>query len=207
MSESQRADSRQTLLELLVRVEHEKVHPGHDCVSLQETCGSIVRQAGEVMALAGQVDLFEESYLIVAPEIDLPEFGVCAALAGPSEAREFINKCIGRMGENQSDCPNYDARKRRLRNHVSKHLPPCHQIAYDQYQEAAQAHGGFLNDERAYELANLRHRDMPKFDSWVRYVRAARKHYNNKKNYPRHGRMYGRSVVKASEVWDTPADD
>jgi hypothetical protein len=190
----------------LLKVLNALPSPNDDITVDQETCGGIVREAGDLVAEV-DFELFEESYM-VAPDIELPELGVGGPLSNPQEARAYVAKCIKSLSIHETaPGPNYESRKPRILNHLKEHLSPSHRMAYDQYQEAARTFGGYMTDQAAYDWLQRRYRDTPEFETWVRYLRHGRRFYNNKKNNPRHGRSFGPSVVRASDIEDRWQDD
>jgi hypothetical protein len=93
-------------------------------------------------------------------------------------------------------------------------LPLSRLKAYQQYQEAiarSRETDGVLSkeseDRAVYDwLTEHGEERLPKFETWARYVRAARESSDTSKHSPRAGRTTGRSVVKRSEI-DDAADN
>jgi hypothetical protein len=77
-------------------------------------------------------------------------------------------------------------------------LPDRMQRAYGQYLTALPNLRDRPTDRECYNWAKSHNEDspLPSFDTWQRYVRAARRHYGEQKNAPRAGRR-GRSIEEA----------
>jgi hypothetical protein len=80
--------------------------------------------------------------------------------------------------------------------------PRAAELAYRSYKIAEHNVGTGITDQMAY--AWLRENghpdyDLPSFDTWARYLRIARPHYDDQKNQSRRGRS-GRSTVRQSEI-------
>jgi len=100
------------------------------------------------------------------------------------------------------------------RAEVLKHLPPAERKAYLAYQFAETKAGKTLEDREAYELirengiptesgdlGELMDYDLPDcFETWSRYLRAARNPLGEQKYSSRGGRSTGKSVVRSDEL-------
>lgn len=79
---------------------------------------------------------------------------------------------------------------------------PCELKAYGQYLKAKESDPQIVTDQDAYEWIENRPEDgekLPPFDTWVRYVRKARKAAGTQKNKPR-GNRSGRSVMRSEDT-------
>lgn len=86
-------------------------------------------------------------------------------------------------------------------------LTPAIENAWLSWKLAEDYNPGELTDQKAYDWLREQEFDaplvgykLPAFDTWSKYVRAARKHYGEQKNQPRAGRATGPSVVWQSEI-------
>lgn len=81
---------------------------------------------------------------------------------------------------------------------------PSHQRAYLEFQRAMDQNPSMKTDRDVYDWL-VRHSDsseeLPKFNTWHRYLRAARDHYNDHKRTPRKSKTpSGKSVVRQDEI-------
>jgi hypothetical protein len=83
-----------------------------------------------------------------------------------------------------------------------KTLKPCEEKAYWSYEHACEGLGGNAADKEAYEWLCERgpaEYGLPKFTTWARHVREARRHHGTQRNRFRAGRT-GRSVARENEM-------
>ena len=76
---------------------------------------------------------------------------------------------------------------------------------WGQYQRAIQRgkFDGSATDRQVYDYCLIHERagaDLPRFDTWQRYLRKARRHYDAQKNRPRVEREHGSSVIREEQI-------
>jgi len=83
-----------------------------------------------------------------------------------------------------------------------KRLKPCEKEAYEAYEHACGELRYDARNKEAYEWLQeygLAEYDLPQFESWIRYLSAARRYHGTQRKKPRAGRI-GRSVVRQDQV-------
>ncbi len=84
-------------------------------------------------------------------------------------------------------------------------LKRCCRIAHAQYEIAIKKKSSLNTDRQVYDWINNNKDDdelylLPRFDTWVRYLREARNHLGESKYSPRSGRDTSGSIVRPEEI-------
>jgi hypothetical protein len=84
-------------------------------------------------------------------------------------------------------------------------LAPSRQKAYEQYRWALRMNTALqeARDQEVYDWLKERpdeDEELPRFDTWQRYLGEARAAYGTRKHNPRAGRESGRSVIRPDEI-------
>ncbi len=172
-----------------------------------EDAADMVREAGEIALTLGRPDLYK------ATRVGSP------MLAVPT-AKELLGRCLAACDEMPvgvvaaapppADLPTPAAlmqpemvsSQTALAAHTKPAKLPLSCVrAFQQYMRAVGTWGE-MTDRAAYDWLDKEDEetdDLPDFDTWARYLRAARKHCGRQKNTPRGGRA-GRSIARADQV-------
>jgi len=164
--------------------------PGPD-LNVFENAADIVREAGEIALRFGLPDLFRECY-------------VRTPMLAIRTAKEMLGRCLEACDKLPSSMAVSEPTK------GPKGLGAIYERALRQYDRAEEVLGEKLTDERAYRWlgSHAEPGDPPLLarDTWLRYLREARRFYGIQKNSPRAGRTGG-SIVSIHDIEPRWGDD
>ncbi len=163
--------------------------------NVNEDAADVVREAGEIALLLGWNDLYcdcdvPSSHLAVRTAKEL--LGRCLEMCSTIVAREPGG--LPSAGAKPKAVPATGARP--------KQLGLIYARAHSQFVNAERQIGS-CTDRAAYRwLKEHEEERLPPYETWVRYVREARRTLGTRKNNPRAGRG-GRSIITIDEWNDT----
>lgn len=83
-------------------------------------------------------------------------------------------------------------------------LRPCDKRAFGQYEYAIMEESSIKTDKEAYNWLKdcnlIETEELPKYSSWVRYVRRARRRLRKSKNSPRSSHPETRSIIRQNQI-------
>jgi len=178
--------------------------PGPD-LSVFEDAADIVREAGEIALRLGLPDLYSGTR-VRSPMLAIPVakelLGRCLAacnelIAKTAPTVSTAVAVMGGAGSHEEGMASLEMAADATDGR--QNLPLSCQRAYQQFK-GAEERLGEVTDKEVYDwLKDDNDTQLPPFDTWTRYLRAARRHYGTQKNTPRAGRT-GLSVVKWGEI-------
>lgn len=164
--------------------------PGPD-LNVLEDAADIVREAGEIALRFGLPDLYRDCY-------------VRASMLAIRTAKEMLGRCLAACDKLPSSMAVTEPQKE------PKGLSYIYERALRQYESVVEVLGPKITDDEAYRWlgSHMEPGDppMPARDTWLRYLREARKFYGIQKNSPRAGRT-GRSIVSEHDIETRWGDD
>lgn len=153
-------------------------------LNIFEDAGDIVREAGEIALRFGLPELYRECY-------------VPATALAIRTAKEMLGRCLAACNKLPATTIVREPPK------GPKGLSYVYERALRQYERVVEVLGPKITDEQGYQWlgSHMEPGDpqMPVLDTWLRYLRAARKFYGVQKNSPRAGRT-GRSIVSVHDI-------
>jgi len=180
---------RAWLLDKMKKAKFERDHPCRDEQTFEE-CGRIVAECGDVAADVGFPDLYDESFNVASWG------GDSGPTCTPEVAISYVSNCIGRC---QTALSNPDTaiigaqasrpgRSARRADNLPAPSSPSEK-AYSWYKAAESNLGSKITDQEAYDWAVPHALDegvrLPKFLTWTRYLRTARKARGDQKHWHR----------------------